>query len=347
MKTKDKHKKSLSRTVPDQTPASEILPLGTNVANYLPLPHFTANTTYETTNATSSYNSLQATYEHQFFHGLSLIGNWTLSRCMSDQTTQAKGKPNYRAPWLPGFGIQGDYSLCDIDATNLFHLSGTYDLPLGRGRAFANHLSRAGDAALGGWAVNFIFTYQSGQPLTVACATSTTADFGCDANVVSGQSIYGGPRDRLQGLNPAAFATPPVATAIGQSTLAPLGALPGQARGQGFSNLDSSIFKNFHFTEQTYLQFRVEAFNTFNNPQSGQPSQLNYTTTSTTAPFGEITSPRNGPRLFQLALKLFFYAQAPTGPTSGLCVIHPQSAATSLPARGGWRHPEIARRRTP
>ena len=96
------------------------------------------------------------------------------------------------------------------------------------------------------------------------------------------------------------------ATAIGQSSLAPLGTLPGQARGPGFSNLDSSIFKNFHFTEQTYLQFRAEAFNTFNNPQFGQPSQSNYTTTSTTAPFGEITSLRNGPRLFQLALKLFF-----------------------------------------
>jgi hypothetical protein len=61
-----------------------------------------------------------------------------------------------------------------------------------------------------------------------------------------------------------------------------------------------------NFSDRRYLQLRAEAFNTFNNPQFGQPSQLNYTSTSTTAPFGQITSLRNGPRLFQLALKLFF-----------------------------------------
>ena len=288
--------------------ASEILPPGTNVANYLPLPNFAANTTYETTNATSSYNAMQINYEHQFAQGLSLLGNWTWSKCMSDQRTQAKATPNYRAPWLPGFGIQGDYSLCDIDATNIVHITGLYDLPVGKGRAFASHMNRVEDALLGGWAVNFIYTYQSGQPFTVACPTASavTADFGCDAFTVSGQNIYSGPHNQLQWLNPAAFVTPTPATTIGQTNLEPLGGLPGQARGPWFSNLDSSIFKNFHFSESLYLQFRAEAFNTFNNTQLGQPSQLNYTTTSTTAPFGEITSLRNSPRVFQLALKLYF-----------------------------------------
>ena len=39
----------------------------------------------------------------------------------------------YRAQWLPGFGIKGDYGLCDADATNLVHVAGTYNLPFGRG----------------------------------------------------------------------------------------------------------------------------------------------------------------------------------------------------------------------
>jgi hypothetical protein len=145
--------------------------------------------------------------------------------------------------------------------------------------------------------------YGYGQPFTIACATSTTADFGCDANVVPGANIYAGPHNQSQWLNPAAFVTPPVATQIGQTNFAPLGQGSQQARGPGFSNLDSSIFKNFTITETTRLQFRAETFNTFNTPEFGQPTNLNYTNTTN---FSEITSLRNGPRVMQLALKLFF-----------------------------------------
>jgi Carboxypeptidase regulatory-like domain/TonB dependent receptor len=282
---------------------SEILPVGTPLAPYLPLPQFAANTTYETTNATSNYYGLQNTYQHQFNHGLSLLANYTWSKCLSDQRTQAKNAASYRAPWLPDFGIQADYSLCDIDAAAAVHVSGTYDLPFGRGREFGANMNRAEDAFLGGWSVNFIYSYQSGQPFTIPCAVSTTADFGCDANLVPGQNIYGGPHDQAQWLNPSAFATPPMATTIGQTNYAPLGGAEQQARGPGFSNLDSSIFKDFTLTEILRLQFRAEAFNTFNTPQFGQPTNLNYTNTTN---FSEITSLRNGPRVLQLALKLFF-----------------------------------------
>jgi hypothetical protein len=75
-----------------------------------------------------------------------------------------------------------------------------------------------------------------------------------------------------------------------------------QAFGPGFNNFDSSLFKNFALSEAFRLQFRAEAFNTFNTVQFGQPSGTNYTNSS----FGSITSLRNTPRLYQLALKLFY-----------------------------------------
>jgi hypothetical protein len=282
---------------------SEILPPGTPLANYLPLPKFAANTTYETTNATSNYYALQGTYEHEFSSGLSMLANYTWSKCLTDQRTQAKTAPNYRAPWLPGFGIQGDYSLCDIDAAEVVHVAGTYELPVGQGRKYRSNMNRAENAFLGGWSVNFIYSYQSGQPFTIPCATSTTADFGCNANIVAGENIYAGPHNQTQWLNPAAFATPAVATQIGQTSFAPLGGSPQQARGPGFNNIDSSLFKDFTLTEAFRLQFRAEAFNTFNTPEFAQPTNLNYTNTTN---FSEITSLRNGPRVLQLALKLFF-----------------------------------------
>lgn len=283
---------------------SQILPPGSNPQTYIPFQSFNLNTTYETTNANSNYNSLQTTFEHQFGWGASLLANYTYSKCMSDQHTQASQNPQYRAEWLPGFGIGADYALCDTDATHLVHVSGSYDLPVGRGRTFLSHSNKVANAVLGGWAVNFIYTYQSGQPFTINCPVSTTSDYGCFADVVSGQDMYAGPHNQTQWLNPAAFSQPALATAIGQSDYSVLGGKPQQARGPAFSNLDSSIFKNFALTESLRLQFRAEAFNTTNTPQFGQPGNLDFTNTK--GGFSSITTMRNNPRVMQFALKLFY-----------------------------------------
>jgi hypothetical protein len=287
---------------------TQILPPGTNSQNYIPYPSFARNATYETTNASSSYNSLQITYEHQLSAGLYLLGNYTWSKCMNDQHTQASENQQYRAEWLPNFGIKADYALCDSDATDIVHIAGTYDLPFGHGRAFMANANKAVDAILGGWVINGFYTHQSGQPFTVTCPVATTADFGCFANVVSGQGLYTGGKTVTQWLNPAAFAEPPTATAIGQTDYSPLGGGQEQARGPNFSNLDSSILKNFRINDSTRFEFRAEAFNTTNTPPFAQPtSQLNFTT----AKFSNISSTKNsngnfGARTLQLALKFFY-----------------------------------------
>jgi hypothetical protein len=288
---------------------TEILPPGVNPQSYIPFPSFARNATYETTNAVSSYNSMQATYEHQTSYGLYLLANYTFSKCMSDQHTEASQNQQYRAEWLPGFGIGRDYALCDTDAASIVHIAGTYELPFGRGHLFMNNANRAVDTILGGWIVNGIYSYQGGQPFTVPCPVSTTSDFGCFAGVVPGQGLYAGPHNATQWLNPAAFAQPPLATAIGQADYSPLGGGQQQVRGPGFDNLDSSVLKNFLITESVHLQFRAEAFNTTNTPPFGQPtSQLNFTDLTA---FSAITSTKNsnenqGARTLQFALKLFY-----------------------------------------
>ncbi len=223
---------------------------------------------------------------------------------MSDQHTQASQNQQYRAQWLPGFGIQGDYGLCDTDATHIVHISGSYQLPFGHGQRFMGKANRALDALVGGWEANFIFTYQSGQPFTVPCPVATS-EFGCFADEVPGENLYAGSHNQAQWLNPNAFAQPPIATQIGETDYAVLGGGPQQVRGPNFTDLDSSLFKNFVITERVSGQFRVEAFNTTNIAQFAQPGQLNFTTSN----FSEITAMRNGSessRRLQLALKIFF-----------------------------------------
>jgi len=281
---------------------SAIEPPGANLYSYIPDPDFSPGAKLETTNGASAYNSLQATFTRQLSHGLWVTANQTYSKCFSDQYTQDSALSGYRAQWLPGFGIKGDYALCGSDATNVFHLAGGYQLPLGHGRQFLASTNKATDLVLGGWSLNSILTLQGGQPFGIGCPVSTTAFFGCNADVVPGVNIYASHRSQQQWLNPAAFATPPVATAT-SATVASLGGEGQQARGPAFKNLDASLFKDFQLHEQTKLQFRVEAFNLSNTPQFGNPGNLDYLNAYE---FSEITGLRNNPRLLQLALKLYY-----------------------------------------
>jgi hypothetical protein len=288
---------------------SLILPPGTNTQLYIPYPYMARNGTYETTNANTSYNSMQITYQHQLSYGLLVLGNYTWSRCEGDQHAPQNSEftAGYRAQWLAGFGIKGDYGLCDGDAADLWHTAATYDLPFGRGRQFGSSMNRAADLIVGGWVINGFYTFQSGQPETVTCPVGTTADFGCSANL-TGQGLYTGPHNYTQWLNPSAFAQPPAATLVGQADYAPLGTSGiQQMRGPRFDNLDTSILKNFHFTEGAYLQFRAEAFNTTNTPPFAQPGNLNFEGGG----FSSISATKNsnennGARTLQLALKLFY-----------------------------------------
>src|SRR6202012_276916 len=109
-------------------------------------------------------NGLQANYEHRFNQGLYVLGNLTWSSCMTDavdvlNTTSLTG---YRAPFLPGFGKHGDFGRCEFDTQKVLHVSGTYELPIGRNRQFLSNQGRVANAILGGWDTNAILTLQDG-----------------------------------------------------------------------------------------------------------------------------------------------------------------------------------------
>ncbi len=297
-----------------QNAPSVIMPPGTNmydptVPGHIPFPAFAPNSTYQATGSSSNYNSLQAVYQHQLSAGLTLLANYTYSKCLTDQRSLIAASslgsiPAYRAPWLPGFGQAGDYGLCFSDTAQVVHISGTYNLPFGRNQTYLNNINAVADAFVGGWITNLIFSHQTGQPFTINCPIATTADFGCFADKVPGENIYGGPHNVHQWLNPNAFANPPVATQIGQLDIAPLGGGPTPVRGPGFQNLDMSLFKQFPIHESVKLEFRAEAFNLPNWHSFANPSaNLNFLNT---AGFSQITSSRSNPRILQLALKLYY-----------------------------------------
>jgi len=298
---------------------TEMLPPGLNSFAYSPYPDFPTNDTYTSFAADSNYNSLQANYERRLGNGLSVLGNFTWSKCLTNAVDVLNGTAltGFRAPFLPGFGIHKDFGECDFDVQKVLHVSGTYDLPVGRGRHFLKDTNRVVDAFIGGWDTNWILTLQDGQPGTIPCVISTTSGFGCNALRVAGQNPYAGPHNVNDWLNAAAFASPPVTTTIGQTDYSPLGGGPSQFRGPGFHRLDFSLFKEFRTTERTRFEFRAEFFNLTNHPNFSipgfngngvvaAPGSLDYSSPST---FGKISSTRDGSndqREIQFALKFYF-----------------------------------------
>jgi len=296
---------------------SEILPNGLNSYAYSPFPDFENGITYSSFASDSYYNSLQANFERRFNYGLTLLANFTWSKCRTDASDVLNETSIfYRAPMLPHFGIQGDYGLCDFDDPKVVHLSGTYELPAGKGHHFLGNSSKVVDGVLGGWRTNWILTLEDGQPFNVACVNPTPSGFGCDA-LLTGQSITAGPHNVNQWINPAAFHDAPEATNIGQTDYSPLGGSPTQFYGPGFHRFDFSLFKEFRTTEKTQLEVRAEFFNLTNHPNFSPPGfggngvvaapgALNYDSPLT---FGVINSTRDGQndqREIQFALKFYF-----------------------------------------
>jgi len=311
---------------PGADAVSQILPTGTCTVGancspaqpvaYVPFIDFTSGS-YAATEGDSYYHSLQTSIEKHYSNGLNLLGTYTWSRCRSDSGDLLNGGSiGYRAPYLPNFGIQGDYGACDFDIRHVVHFSGGYELPFGNGKAHFSGVTGVANQLVSGWSTQWIATIEGGQPMTIGCPTGTTSGLGCNALIVPGVNRHGsGAPDHF--LNPAAFAQPPAATAVGQTDYAPLGGANSQVSGPGIGRLDFSVFKNIQLSERYRMEFRSEFFNILNHPTFNAPGfggngvvaiggSTNFTDLKHFGEIGSTRFPFNDPRQIQFALKLYF-----------------------------------------
>jgi hypothetical protein len=293
----------------------------------VPFPDFGQGSSFATTNGNSAYHGLQTKVEKQFAGGLNFLAAYTWSKTRSDANDLLNNGSlqGYRAPDVPGFGIKGDYGLASFDVRNVFHFSGGYELPFGKGKRFMSDASGLTNKIVGGWSTIWSATLQGGQPITLNCPSGTAKGVGCYDLLVQGQSPKLGLHTDANGKlswfgNPAAFAQPaPCAIVAGTPTgctLAALGGGPTQVVGPGFHRLDFSLFKDIPLSERFRVQFRTEIFNIFNHPNFNAPGfggngvvAISGSTDFTNNHFGEIGSTRDAPydpRQIQFALKLYY-----------------------------------------
>ena len=262
-----------------------------------------ANSTTWFTNGLSSYNALELDVTKRFSHGFQLRGVYTFSKSLDDGTavnssvgTNAPGFVMY--PGNPKL----DWGPSTYDVANLAVINGTWELPIGRGKALFGNADGWGEKIAGGWSLSAIATLQSGLPFTPQLGYNPSNN-GDSRDPVrpswnpafTGPVILGGPNRYF---NPNAFLPPVTGTYgnVGRDVLF----------GPGLADLDLSVLKTTRLTERINLQFRAEFFNLLNHANFGSPNAVVFSSASTTpAPTaGVITSTSTTSRQIQFSLKL-------------------------------------------
>jgi hypothetical protein len=244
----------------------------------------TADTLYWNGFLSANYHSLQVSLNRRLAQGLMLKGAYTYSKAIN--MTDDDGWAGVMFNFLPHF--DRNRAPAGYDIPHMFQMGYVYDLPLGKGKKYANQGVTA--AILGDWQINGVFAAVQGRPFSVgadggalnAPGNSQTADL-VKTNV-----------EKIGSLNEfydkSAFA--PVTQArfgnTGRNIL----------RGPGFVNLDLGLFRDFTLTERVTLQFRGEAFNATNTPHFDNPA-----TSVNSSNFMRITSAVQDQRTFRFGLR--------------------------------------------
>src|SRR5262249_2283229 len=138
--------------------------------------------TYAVAQGYSNYNALQVDFRQRSWHGLQFDANYTWSHTLGTGTQNNwQGQTNTFTLRDMHLG----YGPALFDLQHVVHISGTYDLPFGKGKQFANGNAIL-DKVVGGWTVGTIFTFQTGAPFYLFGGSNTFNDYGDGGIVLNG-----------------------------------------------------------------------------------------------------------------------------------------------------------------
>jgi hypothetical protein len=262
--------------------------------------------------ANSAYNSLQASLDKRFAHGLQFTAAYTFSKSF-DEASSFEGILNPVDP-------RRSRSLSTFDARHRMVISYYWEIPQAGFRG-------AMDKILNGWAVSGITTFQTGFPIRLTSQADNELMYSFDFEL-PGQPDQLAPLHKLRPqrsgnyfFDPNSFTenatvphdpadpnSPPLCSdqkvfgCYDPSLLGRIGSAPRTiCCGPHISNTDFALMKTFKLTETKHLDFRAELFNIFNHTQFYNPDG----NSSDGGQFGQVVQARD-PRLMQFALKLFF-----------------------------------------
>jgi hypothetical protein len=241
--------------------------------------------------ANSNYNSLQASLEKRFTHGLQFQLAYTYSKSIDN----ASSFENILKPICD----RCNRSLSLFDARHRLVLSYLWELP-------GPKYDGAKGKILNGWAISGITSFQTGFPIRIQSSGDAELENSFDfelpgkPDLVAPFHTFDPRKNNNYYFDPNSFALP-----VQSETSTPLQLLGNSPRticcGPGIDNFDFSVQKILPVGENKHFEFRAEFFNTFNHTQFLNPDG----NISDGADFGRIKRARD-PRNIQFALKFAF-----------------------------------------
>ena len=234
---------------------------------------------------TQSYRGLKLSFQRRASSGVSLIGNYTWSRCFGNAATPGggfpqigNGDPNPNDPAV-------DRGHCDQERTHIGSLTGGVQPPRFEGAAMR--------AVASDWRISGILAAQSGSWLNIITGQDTAFNGIAQQRVDQISDDVYGEKTLARYLNPAAFARPAPGT-LGNY-------VRNSIKGPAYWTLDMALSRLLSAGGTRSFEFRVEAFNVLNTFNWGNP-----VTNFNSGAFGRITSMTGSPRIIQFGIKYGF-----------------------------------------
>ncbi len=122
---------------------------------------------YEDSSGHSNYNAMQVEFRQRPVHGAQFNVNYTLAHSLGLLSQNAiQGQATGASLYYTNRDFRLNYAPSAFDVRHVLHISGTYDLPFGKGRAFLNN-SKLVEYTVGGWTLGTITTFQTGTPVVL------------------------------------------------------------------------------------------------------------------------------------------------------------------------------------
>lgn len=222
---------------------------------------------------TAFYNSLQLQLEKRLSNGLSFLAGYTLQR---EYNNTSSGFSSFIANALNRYNQKLEWSPTTGEAPQTFKVSGTYELPIGPGKALLNH--GIASKVLGGWQFGWITDYEAGTPtgvyenLTFPFPNGNGNRPDRNTSVPLGTGSYNRARDYFLGKASAAqIWNPNTFTTTAPYTLGNSYRSYQELRNPAYYNEDANIRKHFYFGERFQGILQMDYFNVLNRTQFNGP----------------------------------------------------------------------------